>query len=120
MLEIPIKTISTLNAREHWAVRAKRARTHRNETHWACKKLKRPKLPCTITLTRLGKKVLDDDNLAGSLKSCRDGVADWLGIDDGDLRLTWVYRQASGSYAVRIEIDETIVMSLDICGGKND
>ena len=40
--------------------------------------------------------MLDDDNLASGFKSTRDGVADWLGIDDGSKRLTWVYKQVKG------------------------
>jgi hypothetical protein len=108
VIELPIKTVSTLNVREHWAVRAKRNKTHRNETHWACKGLKRVDPPMTITLTRLGKRKLDGDNLQGALKSVRDGVADWLGIDDGDDRLTWVYRQETGAYGVRIEIEKEL------------
>ena len=27
-------------------------------------------------------------------KATRDGVADWLGVDDGDKRLSWRYAQA--------------------------
>lgn len=36
------------------------------------------------------------------------GVADWLGIDDGDPRLTWQYAQRKskpGNYAAEIVIE---------------
>ena len=42
-------------------------------------------LPVTVTLTRLGGRKLDPDNLANSFKHVQDGVAAWLGIDDGDI-----------------------------------
>lgn len=100
---IPIKTVSTMNVREHWAVRAKRSKSQREATHWACKSLERVEPPLIITLTRIGSRKLDSDNLAASFKAIRDGVADWLGVDDGDERLTWIYAQEKGKYAVRIE-----------------
>ena len=50
-------------------------------------------LPCVVGLTRFGSKELDDDNLRRALKPVRDGVAKWLGIDDADKRVTWVYSQ---------------------------
>ena len=67
--------------------------------------------PCVITITRIGPRKLDSDNLAGSAKHVRDGVADWLGIDDGDERLTWEYAQRSGGagvYACEIVIESTM------------
>lgn len=63
----------------------------------------------TITLTRIAPNKLDPGNYQGSFKHVQDGVADWLGIDDGDERLTWSYAQERGGareYAVRIEIRE--------------
>jgi hypothetical protein len=47
----------------------------------------------TITITRRGGRRMDDDGLTISAKHVRDGVADWLGIDDGDKRLTWIVKQ---------------------------
>lgn len=52
--------------------------------------------------------MLDDDNLAGSAKSLRDGIADRLQIDDRDPRVQWKYAQRKGEpkqYAVEIEIN---------------
>lgn len=107
MIEIPLKIESTLNKREHWATRAKRARAQRDEAHLYCRyrlELRRP--PLLVTLTRIAPRSLDTDNLAGGFKSVRDGVADWLGINDNDPRVTWEYAQEKGKpkqYAVRIE-----------------
>jgi hypothetical protein len=36
-----------------------------------------------ILLTRCGPLFCDGDNLAGSFKSIRDAVCEWLGVDDG-------------------------------------
>jgi len=61
----------------------------------------------SITLTRLTTYPprMDSDNLAGSMKAVRDGIADALGIDDGDERLTWKYDQQRASEpGVRVEI----------------
>ena len=50
---------------------------------------------------------LDDDNLASGFKAVRDGVADWLGIDDGSPRICWQYAQEkskAGEYAARVHV----------------
>jgi hypothetical protein len=52
--------------------------------------------------------VLDDDNLASGFKAARDGVADWLGIDDGSPRLSWRYGQRKskpGEYAAEVSVE---------------
>jgi hypothetical protein len=92
---LPIKIASTQNTRECWQAKARRAKVHRETASgylWP-----QPKIsavgPIEITLTRIGVRRLDDDNLAGGFKACRDGVADWLGIDDGSPRLEWSYAQ---------------------------
>jgi hypothetical protein len=43
-----------------------------------------------VVLTRISPNPFDDDNNAAALKSVRDGVADFWGIDDADPRVTWV------------------------------
>ena len=109
---IALRTISAPNAREHWAVRARRVKAERTTTFLSMKEARRfaPAGPLVITLTRLTGprgKHLDDDNLAGSLKAVRDGVADWLGCADNDPRLTWRYGQERGEiWAVRIQVME--------------
>lgn len=67
------------------------------------------KAPITITLTRVASRKLDDDNLAHAFKAVRDGVADWLTIDDGDPILQWRYAQRRGlpkQEAVEIAIED--------------
>lgn len=49
-----------------------------------------------VTLVAVRQKRLDDDNLAGGFKALRDAIAESLGIDDGDERVEWIYRQQVG------------------------
>lgn len=67
-----------------------------------------PPGPWRVTLTRYGARRLDGDNFQTSLKVVRDCVAEWLGVDDGDVaRVKWRYRQRAGwSACVGIEIQE--------------
>lgn len=68
-----------------------------------------PSLPAVVTLTRVGKRQLDDDNLAAAFKSIRDEVAVWLGCGDSPKDpIEWRYQQEAGEYAVKIEIEEVI------------
>jgi len=110
-VEIPVKIESSLNLREHWRVRANRNSSHRAAAWFALKAAGRwAQFPCVVTLTRIAPRELDDDNLAGGAKSLRDGVADWLGLNDRDKRIQWRYAQEKGApkhYACRIEIEAT-------------
>ena len=48
------------------------------------------------------------DNLPMSLKATRDGIADWLGVDDGDPSLVWHYNQSKhpvpGKFGVLVQV----------------
>ncbi len=59
--------------------------------------------PLVCTLTRIGRK-LDDDNLASAFKAVRDQVAAELGVDDGSDAVAWRYAQERGPAGIRIEI----------------
>ena len=108
MIELDIKTVGGLNAREHWRKRAQRVKAERNYACLAVKNRIRPPLPCVVTFTRLSAGMLDDDNLQGAFKAIRDGVADAFGLADNHPLLTWRYRQERckrGVYGVRIELE---------------
>ena len=106
-VSLPLRTRSTLNVREHWRKRAKRAQEERAVVRmrlavvrgWA------PSLPVTVTLTRVGPRALDGDNVQGALKAVRDGVADALGVDDGSEDVQWLYEQRGGAYEVRVKVE---------------
>jgi hypothetical protein len=105
MITFELRTSPGMNVREHWAVRSKRVRSERHATAWALSRHERPRLPCTVRLTRVApSNGLDDDNLCSSLKGVRDQVAQWLGVDDRHReRVRYVYAQVRGPWAVRIE-----------------
>lgn len=112
---IPGPVPSCANLREHWHARAKRAKAQRGGASlMAMAHLRKTGWPpnvkgLTITLTRLGPRKLDSDNLASSCKAHRDGIADALGIDDGDARLEWVYQQERGAApGLRVTIESKV------------
>jgi hypothetical protein len=101
-----LQTRTETNNNEFWRKRHSRAKRQLLMTQEA---LCAVWLPCTVTLTRIAPRELDTgDNLPSALKHCRDGIADWLGIDDRDPRVTWVYGQRRGAakyYGVEILIE---------------
>lgn len=113
-LTLPVRLVSLLNARENWRAKAARAKAQRSTARNAMFQI-RDAVPnafsLRVTITRIAPRELDDDNLAGSGKHVRDGIADALGIDDRDPRVKWLYAQRKGKpreYAchVRIEVAE--------------
>ena len=82
-----------------------RGSTLKNADAW------RAQLPAVVTLVRIGPRKLDSDNVAYSFKAFRDGVAEALGVNDGDDRaIVWKYAQerapkgAKYTYGVRVEV----------------
>lgn len=106
---------SIKNLREHWRTRARRTAQHRAIAKAACRAalagapaFREPWLTAgglTVLLTRVGPRQLDDDNLQLALSAVRDGVAEALGIDDGDARVSFKYAQARGTYAAHVLLD---------------
>lgn len=71
-------------------------------------------LPCDVWICRISVGKLDDDNLAGSAKHLRDGIAHALGIDDGGRLARWHYQQRKpecqqGPVAIRQGVQVSIV-----------
>lgn len=58
-------------------------------------------VPCAVVLVRIAPRGLDSDNAEASLKRVRDGVADALGVDDADPRVSWVVEQRKGPSKTR-------------------
>ncbi len=97
----PVK--SAANLREHWSVKAKRVAQERADAFLLTPALKN--FSGTITFTRYNWQRSDDDNNISACKPYRDGIAQRLGIDDGDPRITWLYRQERGKPAVVVEFE---------------
>lgn len=113
-LYLPIRTVSEANQRDHWTKKARRAKDQRGTTALVVRaELRRKRVTIgnglVVTLCRVAPGTLDDDNLRGACKGPRDGIADALGINDRDPRVTWAYQQRrgrAGEYAVNITIVE--------------
>lgn len=110
-VKMDMKIVSVANMRLHWAVKAKLAKDQRTRTRMSLAAMAESSgarmLPVTVVLTRIAPKRLDGDNLQSGFKAVRDGVADWLGVDDGNRLIDWQYAQRSGrpgEYAVEVEV----------------
>ena len=105
---LPLRIESTPNKREHWAAKARRTSLHRTTAFYALKGNLLPRWTrIKVRLIRVAPRKLDDDNWVSGLKATRDGVADWLGIDDGSDRVVWEYAQTKGAvreYMVRVQV----------------
>ena len=109
VLDIPgMRIKSGLNEREHWGARKKRI-DQEKKTIWAAMRhhpFHGLVPPFLVTLTRIGPRRMDDDNVAGGFKSVRDQIAKDLRVDDGDTDLIgFVCTQQRGPYGVRITIE---------------
>ena len=110
-----MRLVSELNAREHWSSRSRRAKSQRESTTMILmtsvfRNTTRVRFPLQVTIVRVAPRKLDTDNLAASAKHVRDGIADWLGINDATESVTWQVDQRrglSGEYSVEIWIKET-------------
>lgn len=119
---VPLKVCSAANAREHWAVKARRVKAeieavkmaHLTSSYVSAaiqglthQMARNPAFRVAVTLTRLGGRKWDDDNNVSGLKGVRDGVARWwLMVDDGSQRVNWICRQEpGGAVGVRIQLE---------------
>lgn len=104
---LPLLIKSEANGRDHWAAKARRVKSHRQEA-LAIPKALLCEPPCVVTLTRIAPRSLDTDNLQSGFKALRDGIADRLGVDDKDPRVRWEYQQERGeplTYGARVRIE---------------
>ena len=106
-----LKTVSELNDRSHWGAKNRRKQDQQEQVAVAMLNAlrgRRIELPCVVTMTRIGPKKMDNDNLAGAMKHCQDQIARQLGVDDGDESKVIFrhYQMPIGSrdYAVKVEI----------------
>ncbi len=107
---IPIRLPSLLNTRMNWRALSSLKKKQKTATAVCIKKAKEsariPDIPLLVTITRVGPRKLDDDNLSGSCKYVRDQIAAAVGVDDGSSLYTWRYEQRIGKYSVEVEITE--------------
>lgn len=103
-----VRLENPLNSRQHWRIVASRGRKEKRVARMVLGPVPAPDLPASVTLTRVAPRAFDSDGLAASCKHIRDAVAEWLGVDDADGRLSWQYQQERSNvpnfYAVRITV----------------
>lgn len=114
IVEVPLALKNPLNASyEHWAVKAKRARSQRAAIGWTLRaarvhdNLPVCPWPLVVTMTRVyagRSKAMDDDGLSASFKHTRDAVAAYMGIDDADKRIRFVCLQERGPKASKASV----------------
>ena len=101
---LPLRTVNSLNAREHWGKKARRAKQERQLGF-----ITTPvglSTPITVNLVRLGPRKMDDDGLAASFKNLRDGIADKIGVNDGSDLIKFSYSQeTSKTFGVRMSFN---------------
>lgn len=102
---IPLRASGSQNAREHHFAKARRVKKERDRAMLFTAKLPALVEPALlVTLTRVGPRGVDGDNLQASLKSVRDGVARRLKVDDASPLVRWAYEQERGEYAVKVAV----------------
>lgn len=117
LVNVPIRIISEPNVPLHWAKRRKMHKSHETcvntffSRHIDFSKIK---LPIRFTLTRVGPRKLDDDNLIASLKHVRDHLTSKVfpekarGQGDGGTEIQWAYSQEKGppkTYGLKIKLE---------------
>lgn len=112
----PDKRLSP-NARQHWAQLAKVKADARTEAAWTVKaqmplQARRTvaegegRIPLRIAFYPPDNRRRDDDNMVGSFKAYRDGIADALGVDDRRFRPHYFFEDAAKPGRVEITIGE--------------
>lgn len=109
-----LELVSVANKREHWSKRAERASAHRLiararltqvlAAHGLNARIMFDRGGVCIQLVRCAPRELDDDNLRSAFKAFRDGIADALGVDDRDPRITWQYAQEKLSKRCEVRV----------------
>ena len=108
-----LKLVSEANTHDHWRNRHGRSKKVKESVRAALRASgEPPPLPLRVTITRVAPGELDDDNACRSAKVTRDLVAEYVGVDDGDPRYTWIVRQRAGrprEYGVEIRIEPRVM-----------
>lgn len=111
MILVPLRTVPGQNVREHWQARSSRVKRERKTVAGYLIGKPKPPIPCSVRLTRVAPSAgVDDDNLIGAMKSVRDEIARWLGVDDRHRnQVRYVYDQKRGPWGVEIEWGAPVV-----------
>jgi hypothetical protein len=124
IITLPIRIRSEANLHEHWRKHHARHKLQKMLIESAFRNAKpNLNLPIIVTMTRIAPRAIDDDNLAYSLKHCRDVIANIIipglamGRADADPRIKWEYGQEKGipkEYGLKIEVRNGIADGANI------
>lgn len=126
VLPWPDKRLSP-NARLHWAAknatRAKARQDGTNATYAAAGGLRELRarfagdglIPITITFYPPDRRHRDDDNMVGSFKSYRDGIADALGVNDRRFRPVYVFAEPAKPGRVEVRFLQPVEENPRVC-----
>lgn len=113
-VSFPFRCDNQKNVRMHWRDAAHETKAHRVGTRSTLMSLWNAPFPedsrWRVTLHRVSPRSMDSDNLQRAMSSMRDGVADFLGIDDGSKRIDWVYTQEKARAFGAVVTVERLVM----------
>lgn len=116
ILPWPDKGLSP-NARLHWAPKAKLKAAARYDAKMATLAAMGPfrpskdefagkgKIPVSVTFFPPDNRLRDDDNMVGSFKAFRDGIADALGVDDRRFRPHYFFEDSAKPGRITVVID---------------
>ena len=111
----PDKRLSP-NARLHWRARVGPKQQARIRSGWSAVAAKgfhsvkealqgsEGPVPIVITFYPPDRRRRDDDNMIGTFKAHRDGIADALGVDDNRFKATYVFAAPQKPGRVEVEI----------------
>jgi hypothetical protein len=102
-----LKLPSVANLREHHMTKASRMKKQRAASFAACRNaildyVQYVSAPLVFLLVRVAPRPLDRDNAYMSAKACVDGIADAIGVNDRDPRVTFFVAQEKGPEALRV------------------
>jgi hypothetical protein len=110
VVELPIRTISEINAHQHWSKTYQQVGKQRRAIEMAVRAHANSRgikvsPPCAVRIVRRAPDLLDTDNLRSATKHAQDAVADWLRINDRSSAVLWDSDQEkSATYWIRIEV----------------
>lgn len=102
--------------RWHWSQTREAVAKCRRSVALVLSPHERPSLPVIVTMTRCSVGRCDDDGAIGAMKSARDEIAKWLGVNDNDPRITWVVEQRK---VKRADCGTEIKIEARAMGGKS-
>lgn len=113
---VKARAVSESNRHEGLAIGPRHARKKKAETEvvvalarvFVGSGLRRPSGPVLVTMTRRDTSAVDADNLPGCFKHHVDAAARYLGLDDADPRIAFVFKQercAGGAEGVAISVE---------------